>query len=94
MTIYHCRDIVSNKKILIKCDDVKYISIPYFDGLNIENMLEWARQFNNGSALEALPATENEILKLPREYLGNVIYTMCGQPFQDWVQEKVNERNA
>ena len=35
--------------------------------------------------MRALPAVQKEILKLPRAYLGNVIMTVCGQPFQDWI---------
>ena len=79
---------------MIKCDDVKYINVPYFDGLAIEDMLEWARGHNNGEALEALPVTEKETLKLPREYLANVIYTICGNPFQTWVNQRITARNA
>ena len=81
VTIYHCRDIVANKRSHIKCDDVKYINIPYFDGLAIEHMLEWAKDYNNGAALKYLPITMKETLKLPREYLGNVIYTVAGDDF-------------
>ena len=81
VTIYHCRDVVSNKRVLIKCDDVKYINIPYFEGLSIEEILKWAKDHNNGEALKALPLTEKETIKLPREYIGNVIYTIIGDPF-------------
>jgi len=62
--------------------------------LSIEDLLEWAQGHRNGIALNALPLTRNEIVKLPREYIGNVIYTVTGQPFQDWVDAKVKERNA
>ncbi len=93
VTIYHCRDVVANKRLLIKCDDVKYINIPYFEGLSIEEILDWAKQYDNGSALRALPLTERETLKLPREYIGNVVYTLAGDPFQQWVSARINKRN-
>ena len=94
VTIYHCRDVVANKRKLIKCDDVKYINIPYFKGLAIEDMLEWAKAYDNGSAMQALPITEKETLKLPREYIGNILYTQIGDDFQDWVNARIEERNA
>ena len=30
ITIFHLRDLVANKRRIIKCDDVKYINIPFF----------------------------------------------------------------
>ena len=42
--------------------------------------------------MNALPV-EAEIKKLPRQYIANVIYTLVGDPFYQWVQLKINERN-
>ena len=56
-------------------------------------MLEWSQQYNNNTPLRALPLTEKETLKLPREYIANVIYTVIGDPFQAWVNEQVKLRN-
>ena len=33
------------------------------------------------------------MLKLPRAYIGNVIYTLVGEPFKEWVEARVNERH-
>jgi len=30
---------------------------------------------------------------LPREYIGNVIYTLAGDNFQQWVTARINARN-
>jgi len=43
--------------------------------------------------MRALPCERREILKLPRSYIANVIKTIIGQEFEDWVREKVNARN-
>ena len=43
--------------------------------------------------MERLPC-EKEIVKLPKQYLVNVIYTVVGQQFSDWVRAKIEERNA
>ena len=36
---------------------------------------------------------EKEIKKLTRRYVGNVIYTVVGEPFEKWVEKKIDERN-
>ena len=43
--------------------------------------------------MEALPENKKETLKLPRAYISNIIYTMVGQPFQDWANERIEEWN-
>lgn len=43
--------------------------------------------------MKALPENKKEILKLPRAYLSNVVYTILGDPFQDWASERISERN-
>ena len=43
--------------------------------------------------MRALPVIDKEIRKLPRSYIANVIYTIVGDKFNDWVQEKVRARN-
>ena len=37
---------------------------------------------------------EKEIKKLTRSYLGNVIYTIVGEAFVEWVDSRINDRNA
>ena len=49
-------------------------------------MLEYAENNQNRIALTALPEPKKEILKLPRAYLCNVLYTMLGEPFSEWVK--------
>ena len=44
--------------------------------------------------MEYLPAVQREREKLPREYVANLIYTIVGEEFKEWVNERVNERHA
>ena len=67
--------------------------LPYFEGLSIEEMLEFASNYNNGVSMNALPEPMKEVLKLPRAYIANVIHTMVGKPFSDWVDERIKVRN-
>ncbi len=43
--------------------------------------------------MKTLPI-EKEIQKLTRQYLANIIFTIVGQSFSNWVDRKINERNA
>ena len=43
--------------------------------------------------MEALPIVQKEVKKLPRQYIGNVIFTLVGEPFRQWVLERVESRN-
>ena len=86
----HLRDLAAGNKKLIKSDNVKVIAIPQYDGLKVECLLEFAAQWPG--VFNFLPP-EKEIGKLSRAYLGNVIYTVVGEPFYDWVQAKVAERH-
>ena len=92
MTIWHMRDIVANKRRLVRSSEVKHIIIPQFDGLSIDNLLGYGGQYTE--VMRALPMAQKEIKKLPREYIGNIIVTLVGQPFRDWIQNRVDQRNA
>ena len=76
VTIFHLRDLASNKRKKIQSTDVKKIFIPQYEGLTIETMLANAKNFPQ--VMRCLPNDEKEIRKLPREYIGNVIYTCLG----------------
>ena len=91
VTIFHMRDIVAGKRRWIKADDMKHITIPHFEGLTVEKMLEYAAGRNE--VMDYLPIVKRETEKLPRQYIANVIYTIVGQPFKQWVTEKVDERH-
>ena len=40
-----------------------------------------------------LPSEHREVLKLHRDYVSTVIYTVVGRPFIDWVEDRIKERN-
>ena len=93
VSIFHLRDLCAKKRIKIKSKNVKVITIPYYEGLTIPELLGWARTIDNEKILQYLPEVPKECLKLPRQYLANVIYTVLGEQFRSWVSEKIVERN-
>ena len=90
VTIWHLRDLAMGTKTIIPCDNVKVIDVPQFEGLSIQDIFAFAQ--NDREVERALPPGK-EIQKLSRAYLANVIYTIMGQNFQDWVTGQVNYRN-
>ena len=93
VTVFHMRDIVAGKRKMIKQSEVRVISVPFFEGLSIEKMLEWSAGRVEG-VMEVFPIIKREVDKLPRAYIANCIFTLTGQAFQNWVTQQVNERNA
>jgi len=91
MTVWHMADLAANRRRRIKETDVKVINIPHFEGLKIETMLEYAAL--QPDVMQYLPAVAREREKLPRSYLGNLIYTVVGEPFRRWVEGRVDERH-
>ena len=69
---------------------MRKIDVPYYKGLKIEAILEFGRQYP--LVVNALPV-QKECLKLERQYICDLIYTIVGDPFSEWVDERVNARN-
>jgi hypothetical protein len=90
VTVWHLRDLASGKRKLIKANAVKTIQVPHFEGLTIDHILECGKSCTR--IAKALPIEQREIEKLPRAYICNVIYTLVGEKFKDWVEKKIQER--
>ena len=76
--------------MIIKSDQVKHLSIPHFQGLAVKDMLLYARNYNE--VMNSLPI-DKEIHKLTRQYVANVIYTIKGDHFSQWVDQRIKEGN-
>ena len=89
-TIYFLKAIIQGTKKFVGCDNVRYLSLPQYEGLGIREILEQAIGF--GVVNDYLPDPE-EFRKLPRQWLINVTYTLVGQPFADWAKAIIEARN-
>ena len=61
--------------------------------MSIDDILEFAVDHNGGEAMHGLPEMRKEILKLPRAYIANIVYTIIGDPFIAWSKAKIEARN-
>ena len=91
VTVWHLRDLFSKKRTRIMGTEVKHLHVPQYEGLKIESMLAFASLYPN--VMRVFPESRKETMKMPRQYLANCIYSIVGEPFKDWVNEKVNERH-
>ena len=66
------------------------IELPHYDGLTTENLLNIRDEYPQ---LNEYFPEERDLPKIPRGWLANVIYTIVGDQFNKWVQEKIRERN-
>ena len=66
---------------MIRNSEVRVIALPFYEGISIEEILEFGSSHGNGEAMLALPSVRKEILRLPRAFIGNVMFTIIGEPF-------------
>ena len=64
--------------------------VPMYKGLTIDNMLAEGRR---SPAVNNYLPDEKDLHRLPRQWLANVIYTLVGERFQNWVTECIRNRN-
>ena len=82
---------MAGKRTRIKQTEVKHITVPRFEGLNLDAMLEWSA--DKPAVMQALPSVRREREALPRQYIANIIYTIAGEPFKNWVIRLVDTRH-
>jgi len=75
----------------LKSASIRHIQIPQYETLTLKEMLGFLQQHRQ--VLQYLPIAK-EVVKLPKQFVANVIYTVVGDPFADWVKERVEARNA
>ncbi len=63
VTIYHLKELASGEKKYVKCDAVKHLSAPHFEGLTVDDFLEYTEKYPQ---IERYLPPPKEIIKLPR----------------------------
>ena len=92
VTVFHLRDVAIGCKTKIKSENVKIFQVPQYTDLKIETMLTLAEQYPD--VMKALPDLKREREKLPRDYIANVLYTLLGDTFKQWVEARIEARNS
>jgi hypothetical protein len=66
VTTWHLRDMANNTKGMIKATEIKHLSVPFYESLSVEKILEWASQ-NHPEVVERYFPIQRELLKFPRQ---------------------------
>ena len=45
VTVWHLRDLIIRKRWPVKCNNVRHVIIPQFDGLSIDDLLSFAGKY-------------------------------------------------
>ena len=71
--------------------NVSHVRVPSYENLALKDIFE---QFEPDAAVFQYLPDGKELRKVPREWICNIIATIVGAPFVQWVQARINERNA
>jgi hypothetical protein len=84
------KDLISGSKKYLHCENMAHLYVPQYDTLKITKIMEEASRVSE--VMAHLPILK-ELEKVPKQWLCNVIYSVMGSNFAQWVQERVRERN-
>jgi hypothetical protein len=65
--------------------------VPKYENLTIAKMLEFSKQY---PIVKNYLPDEEDIHRLPRDYIADLIYSLVGTPFEAWVHAQMKERNV
>jgi hypothetical protein len=77
ITTWHLRDMANNAKGMIKATEIKHLSVPFYDSLSIEKILDWANQHHPG-VLDRYFPIQRELDKFPRQVSTPFLDTLLG----------------
>ena len=90
-TIYFLKSLINGERKFLHCDKVQYLSVPQYEGLGIKEFLQQAAKYPEVARFLPEP---DEQRKLPRQWVINLVYTLGGKSFADWVLEHIETRNS
>ena len=67
------------------------IAVPQYVRLSVKALLAFAANYTE--VLRCLPIVQKEVKHLPRAYIDNIIHSIVGKPFKDWVKSRCDDRH-
>ena len=77
-------------KLYVPCGEVKYLFVPHYESLSIIKILAESQRYPQ--VARYLPDPQ-DLARVNRQWLCNVINSVVGKPFADWVEAQVQDRN-
>ena len=76
--------------VVLKSDEAKHLHVPHYKTLTIKTILEYASAKDEVSPYLC---DDIDIPKLPRSFVCNLVFSICGDDFRLWVSQRVKQRN-
>ena len=70
---------------------VVHVQVPAYENLSMKEIFAYMQE--NQGILQFMPDGK-ELRKVPKAWVCNVVGTVIGMPFVDWVKKRIAERNA
>ena len=74
----------------VPAKEAKSIFIPLYKGLSIDDLLKKAEE--TPAVFDYFP-DKRDFGRLPRYWIGNILFSVVGQPISDFVNKAIKERN-
>ena len=84
------KDLISGHKKFVKAPDAAHLQIPQYDTLSIQKLYEFMN--DHPETFRYFPDA-CEMKKVPKEWVGNMAYSILGDTFAAWVKAQINARN-
>ena len=75
---------------MVKSGAVLHLSVPQYDSLSINKIFKFLQ--NHNEVYKFLPDKE-DLPKVPKQWLVNMVYTIVREDFSDWVKRHIEDRN-
>ena len=69
---------------------VVHVRVPSYENLSLERVLN---AFSNHPEVFRYLPDGKELRKVPKQWVVNVMATVIGEPFIEWVKQQINDRN-
>ena len=69
---------------------MKIISVPQYEGLSIEHILERGREHRE---LDKYLPEDRDMERLPRQFIATIVRGLLTDKFDSWVETVIEERN-
>ena len=66
VTAFHLKDMISGRKGYIKGSEITHLSVPHYESLSLDKLLEWANQ-RHPQVVERMFPIQRELQKFPRQ---------------------------
>ena len=74
----------------VKNENAKHLPVPQYEGLTTADIYIFCG--DHGVVCDYLP-DEREIKKLPKQWVINLVYSLVGDDFKQWVRSRIDSRN-